>query len=292
MRPKACRAEAGIPELPEVETVKRQLGEAVTRLRFAVVEAVEPAMLRDTTEEQLRTELPGRTIVHVGRLGKFLLLKMDGQGDPYLTLHLGMTGQILVTPHGEVQAGSDRPHTRFVFKLVEDDGTFAALEFRDMRKFGRVHLTTNGPAPRLRDLGPDAWIGDWDARYLQDRLAGRRTPVKAFLLDQRHLAGIGNIYADEILWWAELAPLRPCGTLAAEEVARLAAETRLTLEEGVRRLGCTVADFVDIEGRPGGFQERLRAYRRQGQVCVRCGEKIIRVIVAGRGTAYCPGCQR
>ncbi|HLA82827.1 MAG TPA: bifunctional DNA-formamidopyrimidine glycosylase/DNA-(apurinic or apyrimidinic site) lyase [Thermoleophilia bacterium] len=292
MRPKACRAEAGIPELPEVETVKRQLAEAVTHLRFAVVEAIEPAMLRDTTEEQLRTELPGRTIVHVGRLGKFLLLKMDGQRHLHLTLHLGMTGQILVTPYGKVQAGADGPHTRFVFKLVKDDGTFARFEFRDIRKFGRVHLTGNGPAPKLRDLGPDAWIGDWDTRYLKHRLRGRRAPIKAFLLDQRNLAGIGNIYADEILWWAELAPLRPCGTLTVEEVARLAAEIRLTLEEGVRRLGCTVADFVDIEGRPGGFQERLRAYGRQGQDCVRCGEKIIRVIIAGRGTGYCPGCQR
>jgi formamidopyrimidine-DNA glycosylase len=161
-----------------------------------------------------------------------------------------------------------------------------------MRKLGRVHLTAGGPALRLRRLGPDAWKGDWDVDYLAGRLRGRKAPIKAFLLDQRNLAGIGNIYADETLWWSQLAPTRPAGSLSAAEVGTLAAEIRLRLEEGVHQLGCTLADFVDIEGRPGSFQEQLEAYGRQGQICARCGGTLVRVAVAGRGTAYCPGCQK
>jgi formamidopyrimidine-DNA glycosylase len=270
---------------------------AVTGLRFLAVKAVEPAMLRDCAAEDLRHDLPGRTITEVGRLGKFLTLRLDGDGDRYLTIHLGMTGQILVAPlPAAADAGADpaveaQPHTRFVFILQRPDGAAVRLEFRDMRKFGRVHFTTAGPAPRLRGLGPDAWIGEWDAAYLEGRLRGRKAPIKAFLLDQRNLAGIGNIYADETLWWAQIAPIRPGGSLSAEEVERLSLEIRARLAEGVRRLGCTLADFVDIEGKAGSFQEQLEAYGRQGKVCSRCGSTLIRVIVAGRGTAYCPGCQ-
>jgi formamidopyrimidine-DNA glycosylase len=170
-------------------------------------------------------------------------------------------------------------------------GARVRFEFRDMRKFGRVHLTRGGPAPRLEGLGPDAWKGAWDSHYLAARLCGRRAPLKAFLLDQRNLAGIGNIYADETLWWSHLSPLRAAGSLTEPEIERLAAQIRLRLEEGVRRLGCTLADFVDIEGRPGSFQEQLEAYGRQGLACSRCGATLTRVVVGGRGTAYCPGCQ-
>ena len=161
-----------------------------------------------------------------------------------------------------------------------------------MRKFGRLHLTSGGPAPRLQHLGPDAWRGDWDAAYLERRLHGRSAPLKAFLLDQRHLAGIGNIYADEILWWTALSPLREAGGLAEEQVGCLADEIRTRLAEGVRLLGCSLSDFVDTEGQPGGFQDWLQAYGRQGQECRRCGGIMVRTVVGGRGTAYCPDCQR
>jgi formamidopyrimidine-DNA glycosylase len=123
----------------------------------------------------------------------------------------------------------------------------------------------------LRELGPDAWQGSWDVSYLVERLRGRTAPVKAFLLDQRHLAGIGNIYADEILWWTGVSPLRACGSLSLAEVTLLASEIRKRLGEGVRLLGCTVADFVGTDGKPGGFQNWLQAYGRHGQPCSRCG---------------------
>lgn len=287
-----------MPELPEVETVRRQLAAGLTGLSFLAVERIEPFMLRDCAPEDVQTLLPGRRIERVDRLGKFLIVVLDG--DMFLTLHLGMTGQLLIDP------GDDGVHTRFAFLLGEAGppggagavpeqaatGRRVRLEFRDMRKFGRLHLTHGGPAPRLGSLGPDAWTGDWDAAYLERRLHGRSAPLKAFLLDQRHLAGIGNIYADEILWWTALSPLRPAGSLVEEQTSCLAEEIRTRLSEGVRLLGCSLSDFVDTEGQPGSFQVRLQAYGRHGQECRRCGATMERTVVAGRGTAYCPACQR
>jgi formamidopyrimidine-DNA glycosylase len=263
-------------------------------------------MLVDCNESELGEVLPGRTVVEVGRVGKFVLIRLDGPGEFWLTVHLGMTGQILLSEAGVVgsvlvgaecgppaplDSATTHPHTRFVFRLEGRGGERQRLEFRDMRKFGRVQLSGGGPAPRVRRLGPDAWRGEWDVEYLAARLDGRKTPLKAFLLDQRNLAGIGNIYADETLWRAQLSPLRVAGSLSPQEVARLAQEVRHCLSEGVRRLGCTLADFVDIKGNPGRFQETLQAYGRHGELCSRCGGTLVRVVVAGRGTTYCPGCQ-
>jgi formamidopyrimidine-DNA glycosylase len=289
-----------MPELPEVETVRRQLAGALPGKTFTAVGSLEPAMLRDCGPEQMRAALPGRRVLRVDRLGKFVVVPLSG--GLFLTLHLGMTGQLLVgrDDDGDVvgaftplrdHASPDR-HSRFSFVLAGVNGDRVRLEFRDMRKFGRVHLTSGAPAPRLEGLGPDAWQGSWDRDYLERKLRGRTAPLKAFLLDQRHLAGIGNIYADEILWWTGLSPLRSSGSLSAEEITRLAGEIRRRLGEGVRLLGCSLSDFVDTEGRAGSFQDWLRAYGRQGQACSRCGGVLERVVVGGRGTAYCPGCQR
>jgi formamidopyrimidine-DNA glycosylase len=272
-----------VPELPEVETVRCQLAPALGGAAFVAAERIEPAMLRDCTPEQVESVLPGRHILSVDRIGKFLLIEL--QGGYFLTLHLGMTGQLLIDPVG------DSVHTRFLFRLRDARGRSVTLQFRDIRKFGRLHLTAGGPAPRIAGLGPDAWRGSWDPEYLERRLRGRTAPLKAFLLDQRHLSGIGNIYADEILWWTGLSPLRRCGSLSATEVARLAEEIPRRLGEGVRLLGCSISDFIDTQGEPGTFQDGLRAYGRQGQECGRCGTRLERVVVGGRGTAYCPGCQ-
>jgi formamidopyrimidine-DNA glycosylase len=272
-----------VPELPEVETVRCQLGQALPGLTFRSVLQAEPTMLLDCTVEQLRRELPGRRVESVKRVGKFMIVPLSGDG--YLTLHLGMTGQFLLDPAGSTA------HTRFRFELSDDRGDATLLEFRDLRKFGRVHFSLGGPAPRLQSLGPDAWLGDWDEDYLAERLRKRTAPVKAFLLDQKHLAGIGNIYADETLWWTQIAPIRECRSLTREEVARLAGEIRHRLGEGVKFLGCSLSDFVDTKGEEGRFQDWLRAYGKQGQECSRCGGTFVRAVVAGRGTSYCPGCQ-
>ena len=285
-----------MPELPEVETVRRQLAGVLPGAVFLSSDLVEPAMLRDCSAEELEKCLPGLRVEQVARLGKFLLLRLSGadlQQPYYLTLHLGMTGQLLLHRRAAPALG---PHSRFWFRLQKEGGDKKggqrfALEFRDIRKFGRLHFTQGRPAPRLAQLGPDAWQGEWDADYLRQRIKARKAPLKAFLLDQRQLSGIGNIYADEILWWAGLSPLRPAGSLKPEEVARLATEIRRVLGEGVRLLGCSISDFVDTQGNPGAFQEWLRAYGRHGERCFRCGKELRRTIVAGRGTCYCPTCQ-
>jgi formamidopyrimidine-DNA glycosylase len=285
-----------LPELPEVETVRCQLEGALLGAAFLSVDRTEPAMLRDCSVDEVVAGIPGRRIEAIDRLGKFLVVRLTGE--TFLTLHLGMTGQLLVDP---VDANA---HCRFIFRLngatgVTGDagatgaaGEAVTLEFRDIRKFGRVHVTKGAPAPRLSALGPDAWRGAWDADYLKKKLQKRSAPLKAFLLDQRHLAGIGNIYADEILWWSRLSPLRPGGSLSAAEVDLLAEEIPRRLSEGVKFLGCSLSDFVDTQGRQGDFQNWLQAYGKQGQTCERCGGTFARVVVGGRGTSYCPGCQR
>lgn len=280
-----------MPELPEVETIRRQLAAVLPGAVFVAVEQVEPEMLRDCTAVELQQKLPTSRVEEVGRLGKYLTIRLSNRGlaeSSYLTVHLGMTGQLLV--HGS-QTLTPGPHLRFLFRLEKENYGSLALEFRDIRKFGCLHVSDGGPAPRLAQLGPDALYGEWDADYLKQRVRLRKTPLKAFLLDQRHLAGIGNIYADEILWWAGLSPLRPAGGLQPVEIERLAVEIRRVLGEGVRLLGCSISDFVDTAGNPGGFQEWLRVYGRYGEKCLRCGEVLERAKVAGRGTTYCPICQ-
>jgi formamidopyrimidine-DNA glycosylase len=295
-----------VPELPEVETVRRQLHGALTGRRFAAVEMVEPFMLRDTDTGLLQAALPGRQVLRVDRLGKFLVIPLSGGW--FLTVHLGMTGQVLVTQRGDVTGGAgsppyrslaiESPHDRFVFLLTDattptggEPSPPDRVVFRDIRKFGRLHFTYGAPAERLSLLGPDAWRGEWSETDLTRMLSGRTAPIKAFLLDQRHLAGIGNIYADEILFASALSPLRLAGSLNEAEVERLALEIRAQLAEGVRLRGCTLSDYVDTTGRPGSFQDTLKAYGRHGRACVRCGHLLVRAIVAGRGTAYCPACQ-
>ncbi|MCZ7662261.1 MAG: bifunctional DNA-formamidopyrimidine glycosylase/DNA-(apurinic or apyrimidinic site) lyase [Thermoleophilia bacterium] len=270
-----------MPELPEVETIRRQLANRLPGRRIVSVERSEPFMLRDVSVAKLASSLRGRRVESVTRRGKFLLLSLEG--DLVLTVHLGMTGQLLL--QAEKPSGD---HVRFSFIL---EGGGSRLVFRDMRKFGRLHLTHGGPAARVEAMGPDAWLGDWTADDLARLLARRRAPLKAFLLDQRRLAGVGNIYADEILFEAGLSPLRPAGALSPGEVGRLAAAVREKLDEGVRLRGCSISDYVDVEGRAGGFQGTLKAYGRHGQSCLRCGATLVRAIVAGRGTAFCPSCQ-
>lgn len=282
-----------MPELPEVETIRCQLEAIVPGWAIASVPVVEPMMLRDVTARELKRVLPGRVFGRPQRQGKYLLLPLSG--GLWLTIHLGMTGRILV-----LDRRTRDPHDRFVFSLTRtgDGGADAGgaegkawFVFRDIRKFGRVELTSGGPAERVARLGPDGWRGEWDAEYLERRLKGRKAPIKALLLDQRILAGVGNIYADESLFQAGILPFRAGGSLSSEEVGRLAKAVRAALDRGVRALGCSISDFVHVDGRLGSMQENLQAYGRQGLDCTRCGSTLQRTIVGGRGTAYCPGCQ-
>ena len=222
----------------------------------------------------------GRTIARVGRHGKFILIALDGGRT--LAVHLRMTGRLLVAGRGERDA-----HERLTVGF--DDGS--TLRFADARKFGRVRLLDGDPKAEL-GAGIDALDPALDAVAFAALLARRKTPIKTLLLDQRRIAGIGNIYANEALFRARIRPRRRAGSLTAAERARLLRSLRFVLERAIERRGTSVADYVDAEGLPGEFQNLLAVYGRAGLPCRRCRTPIKRIELTQRGTFYCPVCQQ
>lgn len=279
-----------MPELPEVETICRQLAQRLVGCVVEEVELADTAVLLNTSKEELTSQLVGRGFTRVGRRGKFLLFLLE-PGEVWVTVHLGMTGQLLLQGDDAVS----HPHNRLVLRLRRGQcGTREHLVFRDMRKFGRVEVSQGGPSDRLRSLGPDAWEPDpqYDPDFLASRLEGRKAPIKSLLLDQRIVAGVGNIYADEALFRAGLSPLRPGGSLSRSELEDLCEALQSVMAKAIEARGCSISDYVDTDGRAGSMQTCLAVYGRAGQTCVRCGSTLIRCVVGGRGTTYCPVCQR
>lgn len=259
-----------MPELPEVETIVRELEPKLTGRHILAAEVLHPRIVRYCAED-LTACLAGRRIEDVRRHGKFILIRLD---HGWLTIHLGMTGQLLVD-------GEPGVHTRAVFRL--DDAT---LIYDDIRMFGSIEW---GPEPsRLARLGPDAL----DAPELATELLRRKAPIKAVLLNQSVFSGVGNIYADEALFRAGIHPRRRADRISTERAARLIAVVREVLGEAVEHRGSSVSDYVDTEGRRGSFQDRHRVYARDGHPCVQCGTVVRKTVVAQRGTHYCPKCQR
>jgi formamidopyrimidine-DNA glycosylase len=274
-----------MPELPEVETVARGLRLVLPGRRILGVRLGKTDFIDDPAA--LKRELPGKTIASVKRYGKFLVLALDrangSAGELSLLIHLGMTGQ-LVTCVAEAPV---RPHTHAF--LLLDDGR--ELRYTDIRRFGKIRILTNGEhASALGKLGLDP-LEATEAEFI-GRMRGRRARVKALLLDQRVLRGIGNIYTDESLWRARVHPKRLGANLKDAELRRLYRAVRDVLNEAIRLRGSSVSDYVDADGQSGEFQLRHRVYQREGQKCSRCKAKIRRVVVAGRSSYFCPGCQR
>jgi formamidopyrimidine-DNA glycosylase len=267
-----------MPELPEVETIRAQLAPRLTGRSLVRVEILDPRLTRPTDLFEVAEELEGDTVVAVERRGKYLVLRLES--GLALLVHLRMTGGF----HWEPTS-----HERAVLEL--DDGT--RLVYRDVRRFGTwlvledaeldPYLTgKNGPEP----LGPH-----FTAEWLAGRLAVRRAPVKAVLLDQRVVAGLGNIYADEALWRARVSPLRPAAELSYEEARRIHRAIRDALRAGIARQGSTLSTYRQPDGSPGSMQEEFRVYGRDGEPCPRCRATIAKTRVGGRGTWYCPRCQ-
>lgn len=272
-----------MPELPEVETLARELGEVLAGRRIAGVEVRWPRTVAAPDPETFARRLVGRRIREIRRRGKWMLLGLDG--GEWLLVHLRMSGRLAVE-------GADAPediHTRVVFYL--DDGR--RLRFSDPRKFGRMALTAC-PEDWLGDLGPEPLDPDLMPERLAAMVGSRRMRLKVLLTDQRFLAGLGNIYADEVLWRAGLSPLRRADTLTPEETARLLGAIRAVLEEAVARRGTTLADrrYVLPDGRPGEFAAHLAVYGREGAPCPRCGASIVRARIGGRSAHFCPQCQQ
>jgi formamidopyrimidine-DNA glycosylase len=272
-----------MPELPEVETIVRGLEPA---LRGRRVEAVWGSGLplhlnRPVDLRALRAVAVGRAIGGVRRRGKYLLIETGG-GEG-VVVHLGMTGRLRVQPAAAPRA----PHTHVVLALRGGD----ELRFADARRFGWVAAGTPlAGVPALAALGPDP-LSELDATALAAALAASRAPVKSFLLDQRRVAGLGNIYVAEALFRAGVHPATPARR-AVRRAPELLDAIRAALEGGIARRGTTLRDYVDAEGRSGDNASALLVYGRAGEPCPRCGAPVRRRVDAGRATFFCPGCQR
>jgi formamidopyrimidine-DNA glycosylase len=274
-----------VPELPEVETVRRRIAPLVEGATIASAEIVDPRLTRPVSPSLVADALVGERIAAVERRGKYLLWRL-GSGRT-LVVHLRMTGSLLHSPSGELPADAHRRAT-----LALDTG--AAVGYRDVRRFGTWELLDDGHLrPYLASrLGPEPLAPSFTSARLARMVAGRQAPIKAVLLDQRRIAGIGNIYADEALWRARIHPLRPAGELDAAEIARLHRAVRAVLRRGIERQGSTLRDYMTPDGEGGGMQHEFHVYGRLGQPCDRCGHPIERIVVVGRGTWFCPHCQR
>jgi formamidopyrimidine-DNA glycosylase len=271
-----------MPELPEVETVVRGLRRFLPGRRVRRVHCRFPGAV-STGARALQQALRGRVFEGVERHGKYLFLRLSGGRQ--VALHLRMTGQLLLVPRAEVLDA----HCHLEFDL--DDGQ-RKLVFRDVRKFGRLELLPGSTAEyiRAKGLGPDALRIRPEILHRSLRRTDRC--LKAALLDQGVLAGLGNIYTDEVLFRERLSPRRRSSSLSRRRVDALARRIREVLRAAIRRRGTSISDYVDARGRRGGFQFALQVYGREGQPCVRCGTAILRSKVAGRGTWTCPRCQR
>ena len=273
-----------MPELPEVETVRRALAAHLPGRRVVEVSARPVRLRRPLNAGSLVRGLDGGRFGEPRRHGKWLLLPVDGRGT--LAVHLGMSGRLRLW-----KAGEPPPcHTHLVLRL--DSGVELALV--DPRRFGAAVWLDPGAErtdPALAALGPDA-LDPCLPELLPGAAAGRRVAVKALLMDQRVVAGVGNIYATESLWRARVHPARPAGALAPRTVRRLAQRLQEVLAEAVERGGTTLRDFAGVDGTAGMFQLELDVYGRTGEPCPRCGRPIRRTTLAQRSSWFCPRCQR
>jgi len=269
-----------LPELPEVETLVSELAPEMVGRRITEVILHWRGCVAELDPDVFCQQLTGETVVQVTRRGKYLVFRLEsGQT---LLIHLRMTGRL------EIHGGRPQPHphTRLVLRL--DDGRY--LHFQDQRKFGRVYLVAD-TAHILSRLGPEPLDDAFTDNVLVATLSGRKASIKALLLNQRLIAGLGNIYADEALFRAGIDPRKPGGNLTREEVKRLCAAIRETLMAAIMARGTTLSDYRQANGSEGNFQKQLRVFRRENQPCPRCGTPIQRIRLVQRSTYFCPHCQ-
>jgi formamidopyrimidine-DNA glycosylase len=270
-----------VPELPEVETIVRQLAPRVEGRRLERVEVFDARWCRPLAPAELSGALAGRTVERLWRRGKYLVW---GLGELFLLMHLRMTGTLLYDPiatAGHVRA-----------RLELDDGH--RLLVCDPRRFGTAELARGRRAADdffAARLGVEPLGPGFTEPYLRALARGRRAPVKAFLLDQRRIAGVGNIYADEALFRARVHPLRPAGRLTVAQLGELHRAVVSSLRAGIGAGGATIDDYRDADGLRGSFQDQFLVHRRAGEPCPRCGATIVKLVAAGRGSYVCESCQ-
>lgn len=287
-----------MPELPEVETVRAQLWAKLKGKKILKVEVRHQKSVRD--DKGFSKKLKGLKIADIDRIGKLLIFSFKGEKDLFMLAHLKMTGQFFaVDEKGRVGAkgGHETPldhqlpnkHTRVIIGF--DDGT--TLYFNDQRIFGYLSLTDRkGVAAARSRFGPEPHGGDFDFGYFYSRLEKSGRNIKALLLDQTFVAGLGNIYVDEALFRSEIRPDRMARSITRTEAKRLASEAAKVLKEGIKHGGTTFQSFKDSAGQKGNYTKRLKVFARHGKPCLTCGTAITKSRVAGRGTHFCEQCQK
>jgi formamidopyrimidine-DNA glycosylase len=275
-----------MPELPEVETIRRQLAPALEGRTLTELAVLDPRWCEPAPPAALADAVRGRQIERLGRRGKYFVMSLSDE--VHVVVHLRMTGNLLLVE--AVEDDPDRPHVRVRFTLDDD----RRLLFVDVRRFGTGVVLLGDDA--LEDyfsarLGVEPLSPEFTAEALRAAARGRRAPVKAFLLSQERIAGVGNIYADEALFRARIHPLRPVGTLKRPQLGALRDAVVASLEDGIDAKGATIDDFRHADGARGSFQDRFLVHRREGEPCPRCGTSIVKLRAAGRGTYVCRRCQ-
>ncbi len=272
-----------MPELPEVETVRRGLLDKVLNRVIKGIRVNYPKIIEYPSISLFKKEIVGQKINDISRYGKWLIFVLD---DFYLLSHLRMEGKYFIKSSKDV----DLKHEHVIFEL--DDKT--ELRYMDVRKFGKMHLI---PKDKIKEIGPLKELGlePWDENltleYLQDKFSKKRLPIKSVLLDQSIIVGIGNIYADEILFLAKINPYTRAMDLNDDSIKNIIKYTRIVLEDAIKAGGTTIRSYSSVNGIHGMFQQNLNVHSRSGEACPVCGSEVIKVKIGGRGTYYCNKCQ-
>lgn len=272
-----------MPELPEVETVKETLKRQVLNKKIVDVKILYSNIIEYPTTTEFKQRIIGQTINDIKRRGKWIVFCLD---EYYLLSHLRMEGKYFIRTTND--SLEKHEHVIFVF----DDGS--ELRYRDTRKFGRMHLIEKDrlyEQKPLNELGLEPWDESLTPLYLKKKYRNKKLPIKSVILDQGIIVGIGNIYADEVLFLSKINPLKPSNQLNDDELAAIINNTKITLDKAIAAGGTTIRSYTSSEGVHGRFQHSLLVHNHEGDTCPNCGHKIIKIRVGGRGTYYCPSCQ-
>ncbi|MCR5177238.1 MAG: bifunctional DNA-formamidopyrimidine glycosylase/DNA-(apurinic or apyrimidinic site) lyase [Anaerovibrio sp.] len=274
-----------MPEMPELEIIRRSLEPNIKGKRIMNVQLLLKRQIKWPSPEDFIARLAGHVITGLDRRGKYLLLQMDNNVS--LVFHLRMTGQACYFPPGVEPVG----HVRILFPL-DDGGIFA---YADTRTLGTIYAMHNDELWRIKglaELGPEPLSDDFTVAYLRSILAGKKTRIKSFLLNQAYIAGLGNIYVDEALFLSGIHPMRTAGSVTPEEAEKLYININKVISDGINDGGTTFRDYRDGNGEKGSHQQNLFAYGRDGKPCRKCGTIMEKIRVGGRGTHFCPSCQQ
>lgn len=272
-----------MPELPEVETVRLSLKPRLINKKIISVDVYWPNMIVDIPVLEFQNKLIDQTFIDIQRRGKWLIFELDNY---YLLAHLRMEGKFFFKEKDEEK----NKHEHIIFKLEDVE-----LRFHDIRKFGKMYLLNKDELlikKPLRDLGVEPFDSNLTVSYLRDKYAKRNLPIKSVLLDQRIIVGIGNIYADEILFLSKINPYKRAKDLTTKELEQIIKNTRIILQKAIDAGGTTIRSYVSLDNKKGSFQHELLVHGRVNLPCKKCKTLIIKEVIGGRGTYYCSSCQK